>query len=282
MTAINNGPHHAHIEPTSICNLRCPTCINHIMPTERKGNLTLENLRKIVDKIATIVDISLLGMGEPLINPVFVDLAEEVKNRGIIVRTVTNGSLLHIMNVSRLLKALDELIISVDGTEPQTLQSRRPGLDPRLFWDNVKLVVQTKRELGLTTLLSFNVVINRKNVAELPSIIDKAAKFEINVLRVVNAAYFLHAENNAKRYTYERVVRDSTLPLAEQDALRGLAEQLCSKYGILLKYADMRPSAPNCWWPYGGIYITFDGFVTPCCQQMDPRVCNFGNVYRSF
>lgn len=35
----------------------------------------------------------------------------------------------------------------------------------------------------------------------------------------------------------------------------------------------------KCAWPWGGTYISSDGYVVPCCLIADPHVYNFGNVF---
>ncbi|NMB92560.1 MAG: hypothetical protein GYA31_03000, partial [Parcubacteria group bacterium] len=53
------------------------------------------------------------------------------------------------------------------------------------------------------------------------------------------------------------------------------------------KYPHLNIGAPSikkrktfCGWPFFGIFITVDGFITPCCIRMNPEVFNFGNIYQ--
>jgi len=63
-------PHFILIEPTNICNLRCPLC-----PTGRgekgrsKGKMSLDKFKRIIDEIGDyLYDIELDNWGEPLLN----------------------------------------------------------------------------------------------------------------------------------------------------------------------------------------------------------------------
>jgi len=38
----------------------------------------------------------------------------------------------------------------------------------------------------------------------------------------------------------------------------------------------------KCDWPWRSLYVTCDGYLTPCCMQgSDPELINFGNMFKS-
>ena len=55
------------IEPTNICNLRCPLCASGASILNRpKGIMGYEDFRKIIDMLpSSVTDIYLWGQGEP-------------------------------------------------------------------------------------------------------------------------------------------------------------------------------------------------------------------------
>ncbi|MDA8233932.1 MAG: radical SAM protein [Clostridia bacterium] len=120
MTQEFNFPVHAHIEPSTLCNLRCVSCPNIFLPPERKGVMSLDRFREILDKMLFLKDISLLGLGEPLINPDLLNMAREARMRGITARTVTNGMLLNKIDLESLVGYFDEFVISFVQTNEQT------------------------------------------------------------------------------------------------------------------------------------------------------------------
>ena len=56
-------------------------------------------------------------------------------------------------------------------------------------------------------------------------------------------------------------------------------KSLCDHYKLEFSFSGFGPRFRECWWPEKGVFITFDGYVTPCCMRMDPDVCNFGNLF---
>ena len=69
-TYVFGKPVHITIEPTTACNLRCPVCETGSGILKRpKGEMSLENFKKIIDKIAPHTNTILFYyMGEPFLN----------------------------------------------------------------------------------------------------------------------------------------------------------------------------------------------------------------------
>ena len=79
-TVRNNGkvdwlPYSLDIEPTIKCNLKCPMCI-HTYWNRRAVDLTVDNFKKILDGIDTLMKIKLQGIGEPLLSKHFFNLID--------------------------------------------------------------------------------------------------------------------------------------------------------------------------------------------------------------
>src|SRR5271165_3653607 len=76
------------IDPSSRCQLRCPGCeqasdaFRAALP--KKGYLTVEEFKKIVDPVAaTTLGVTLSALGEPLLNKTMVEMIEYAHSQNI-------------------------------------------------------------------------------------------------------------------------------------------------------------------------------------------------------
>lgn len=124
-------PPHIDIEPTSICNMRCPMCFQNFKDLNKNGTMDMGLYKKIIDDAAEIgiFSVRLSHRGEPLIHPEFVNMVRYAKERGIQeVSTLTNGLLLSKDKIDELYDAgLDWLNISIDGVGETYEKIRKPA-----------------------------------------------------------------------------------------------------------------------------------------------------------
>ena len=57
-----------------------------------------------------------------------------------------------------------------------------------------------------------------------------------------------------------------------------LAKKMAKERGITLIFDEEK--SPGCIWPWRSIYVTWNGFVTPCCKSLDYRAPFFGNLLK--
>ena len=145
-------PTHAHVEPSSQCNLRCTYCPvgTETGPT---GHMNPAVFRSFVDQVADhALLIALWGWGEPFVCPSVYEMIAYAHANGIRVLSSTNGHLFakreHAESVVR--SGLDALIVSLSGTTQEAYRRFRGGpLSTAL--DGVRAIVAAKRALGSRT-----------------------------------------------------------------------------------------------------------------------------------
>ena len=124
-------PPHLDIEPTMLCNMKCPMCFQQHMPIPKEGYVDFELYKKIIDECAEnkLYSIRLCHRGEPLMHPRIVDMIKYAKNKGIKeVFTLTNGLLLNERLILELYDAgLDWLQMSIDGAYDKYEKIRYPA-----------------------------------------------------------------------------------------------------------------------------------------------------------
>ena len=89
-------PRALQVEVTGACNLRCPMCLVRYRPTldRATASLSFAAFREMVDAVPDVEEITLQGLGEPLMAPDLFRIIEHAAARGIRVGFNTNATLL--------------------------------------------------------------------------------------------------------------------------------------------------------------------------------------------
>ncbi|MBI3582467.1 MAG: SPASM domain-containing protein [Nitrospinae bacterium] len=282
-----NFPHHAHIEPTTYCNIRCENCINDTVTVERRGHLSISTLKDILKMMPFIRDISLLGLGEPLMNPEILDMLEFIKSKGIVCRIATNGMLLDKIDIMKLLTSIVQCIISFDAATKSKFEELRNGSDFDRIVKNIKGLVEIRNKNKIPIEISIHTVITKRNLKEVTDIPEIASELGVDKVRFVMAVQYTKGARGkgqgAGNNNLQAPIPDTSLLIHNLEIERELMKTLddrCKRYNLGFSFTTSEKKFQACWWPNGGIYITYDGFVTPCCLRMDPLIYNFGNIFK--
>jgi len=120
------------LELSSICNLQCPMCptvSKDYTKKIKKGLMDYELATKIIDEVGgKIFSLRLSLVGEPTLNPRFLDIIKYAKEHGIReVSFLTNGSRLEVNFIKDLVRAgADWMTISIDGLGDVYNSIRKP------------------------------------------------------------------------------------------------------------------------------------------------------------
>lgn len=270
-------PNTIEIETTTRCNLNCKMC-DHSWRVDKKGNMSLENFKEIVDqfKFSWIYspDIDLTGYGEVLMNPDFLKMCEYIKSKksDTFVHFTSNFTLLTPEVAEKLIRlGVDSIYISLDGVTKETYESIRINGKWDTVISNLRSLIELKRKLNSNKpKISINCVALQENVHELPMLIQLANDLGISNISITSELLF---DKNRK-----------SLKADADDFERffGEAQLLADNYDINISTAYFIKYPINkCMNPWNKIYITYDGFLFPCCSSTAPRTRmindNFGN-----
>jgi MoaA/NifB/PqqE/SkfB family radical SAM enzyme len=127
-----------HVPPIAIfsitnrCNLRCAGCYAQAIRGDSPQELSLDQLRTIVDQAEeTGISFFVIAGGEPLVRPEIIDIARD--HRRIIFLIATNGLLLDEALMDRL-ASLPNIVpaLSIEGNQAETDGRRGAGVHERL------------------------------------------------------------------------------------------------------------------------------------------------------
>ena len=173
-TKVSGLPYEWEIDTTNICQLKCPLCHTGLGTIHRdKGVMHYDVFTKTVDQIKDhCIWLTLYSWGEPFLNRrihEFVAYAHQNKIATIISSNL-NKPLTPEMAESIIKAGLDVMIVSLDGVTQDVYEVYRVGGHLDRVLDNIRLLVQKKKELGCSTPhLEWQFIVMRQNEHQIPA-----------------------------------------------------------------------------------------------------------------
>ena len=242
-------PVHLTIEPTNICNLRCPVCETGAGVLNRpKGYMSLDAFKKILSRVGEQVNTLLFYyMGEPFLNRDSYAMIKYATRKGIYVSACTNGEVLDMDGLAE--SRLSEISFQIGGITQKTHETYRVGGDLGKTMNNLSEVIVAKSRGQISTKIQVGFIVMRHNEHEV-----ERAKRKLEAMGVD-----------------ETVIISPCVRTLEQ------GEQFLptdDKYWCYDRKAfaggDLIPRRrPNnrCWWIYYSTVVLWDGSIVPCCRD---------------
>ncbi|MBS7525354.1 tungsten cofactor oxidoreductase radical SAM maturase [Fusibacter paucivorans] len=179
-----------YIEVTTDCNFNCVTCIRHSW-TDSHCHMPWQTFESILESLVLLPELDTIhfgGFGEPMMHPHIFDMLKAVKNLGVKVEMISNGSYLTPDNIERLIALpLDTLFTSIDSPEADSYNDIRIGADFNNVTENVKAFQAAKHARKVTKPeLGIEFVAMKQNFSQLPELIQMARKLEAAHIIVSN------------------------------------------------------------------------------------------------
>lgn len=272
---LRNKPVIAQIEPTSECNLRCEMCVRDKIGIPI-GAMSFKNFKKILKELDSLFKIHLSGQGELFLNPEWFEIIKYANSRGITVFFTTNGTLLNKEIIEKICKLdIGEIGVSIDSVNKENYEEIRKGANFEMVCENVTSLVSELKKKRRKTIVSTSAVILKKNVEEIPEFVKLADKLGI---KKVGFQTIQEKKDYVDKYNSETkgfVVSggDVRLKVKMEEA-----KKIAKERGIVVIFDEAE--SPGCIWPWRSIYITWEGYVTPCCKILDYNKNYFGNILK--
>jgi len=255
-------PVSAAIEPSNICNLRCPLCAaGSGVLTRPKGYMPFDDFARIIDMLPRSVnDLYLWGQGEPFMAPDFLRMARYASSRGFRTIVSTNG---HFLDDSTgvVKSGIDVLIVSLDGADSEMYTSYRVGGDFNRVVNGIRNVADAVKKEGHGPLIELQYLVTRQNEKDIGAFTSLAQRLGAHrvVFKTVQAASLKNGLSyipDTMKHTRYRSSKNGKL---ETDKISFLGKR--------------------CLRLYYSFQIDWQGNVLPCCFDKDSRYI-MGNVFK--
>ena len=291
-------PRYLQIEPVGQCNLRCRMCPIQYRrdgpPFGPPAFMGFEDFRRLLDGFRGTEELHLQGLGEPMMHPRFFDMVRLAADRGLTVSTNSNLTLLTPARAEACVRSgLRLLCVSVDGARPETYEWIRTGARFETIVKNLELLAAARHRIGGgLPRLRLVLVVMRRNLDELPEIVDRASAWGVDEVSVQHLCHDFGEETLPAHYRDMREFVDEQTLMNEDPrrvaAVFAAARERAMKKGIPLRLPRIRPRVhppgtpgpKRCDWPWRGAYVSYDGRAMPCCMVSTPDRINFGDMLR--
>ena len=245
------------IEPTSICNLKCPECPTGANLLKRpRGMMELKHYRQLINQLSDrLIYLNLYVQGEPLMHPEFGSMVKEASDRKLYTSTSTNGHFMNETLAKNLIEnGLTRLIFSVDGTSQESYGLYRVGGNFEKVKESINQVVAAKKTAGsLFPIVAMQFLVFHHNEHELTEVRKLARSLQVDKLEIKTAQFNSFG--------------------TMRPPINALYSRYADELGKILK----RKERNRCWKQWHSATSTWDGHIAPCCYDKDADFA-FGNI----
>ena len=264
------------LELTNHCNLACTMCPReHRFGREMdKGEMDPEKAKKILDEVLPYVDsIGLTGLGETFLYKHLAELVDYIRSRntGVVLTLSTNAAFAgFIEKAAPVIGKVDTIQVSVDGLD-SVYESIRRNASFELFDANLQAL--SKMCGGSSTAIVINMVVMKENYHQMSAMVDYARRRNVAYCTFTPYSLASTTDDDAGYYRFfsSRELLDTEREL--EHAIRNEKQVAVTKCSIQAHRAFRK-----CFYPWSHFYITWNGFVSPCCAKPFPKELHFGNV----
>ena len=250
-------PYLAQIEPTNACNLKCPKCPNRL--NRRKISfMSFGTFKKIIDEMEDyLFSVGVFNMGEPFLDKDIFEMIKYAESKNIKTHLNSNMILINEKNVDDLINSgLKYITMSIDGASQETYSKYRKGGDFDRLIENIKLIIQKKREYKTHfPFLEYKFIVFKHNEHE----INKAEK----MAKDIGIDFFTLSPSCVYTPISHKL---------DKEALSMASSKINQMH-------DGNNSNKNgCYWLYKWLIVNADGGASCCCGS-NKKKNDFGNVF---
>lgn len=256
------------IEPSNICNQRCPVCETGARILKREGKLMkFEEFRYIIEQFdKNLKKIYFYFMGEPFLNKDTYKMIRYAADRGIYVVSCTNGDY---VEPEELVKCgIAEIQFQIGGITQETHQIYRIGGNLSRCLSNLQESVILKRKYWseiskekYPIRIGLGLIVMKHNEHQIKDFIKLAKEIGVDYYQIV-----LPCVRNIEQ-------GERFLPLNRK---YWIYDDKAFRNGVL---KVKTPPKNYCEWIYSTVTIQVNGDVVPCCRDPFGKYV-LGNVFK--
>src|SRR6056297_102702 len=279
-----------YVEPTTNCNLNCKTCVRHAWD-ESLGEMDYSTYNNLINELKdfnTVEKISFWGIGEPLYHDDIVKMIKEAKKLNVETQIITNGLLLDEDMAKGLLEAdLDSLVVSIDGTSPETMSNIRLGADLKKIIRNVKRFnylnnnkIRANAEIGIEYVIMKSNINVLKDLRKLAFELGASFVFLTNLLpytkSMTDEILYSRSISRSKPTNRSPLRPEVYLPPVDlnDEVVKQIAEVMGKTSSISTRQVPFDPHGGHCKFvDEGSIAVNYKGEISPCIALMHSYTC---------
>ena len=267
---------HVEMDITSRCNIRCVMCYHSFdeYAHSKAVLFPVETFDALAGALLPRAHTLTLSLGsEPTTSPYFMPILRSAATHGVPNLTFfTNGTLLHDATIAAIIETnVTQICVSVDGATASTYEAIRRGASFDTVIGNVRRLVAARAARGRPEpRLRFDVVMMKRNVHELPALVELAASLGVDAINFFHMVVYegLRTDEQSLRrhqdlsdlWLGRAVARAAELGLPISSHPRLFAEERAAEVPAGSPYTG----APYCMYPFFHVSMNSGGHVLAC------------------
>lgn len=250
---VRSHPYLLIIDPCNYCNLRCPLCPTGLNDLGRpQGMLSFEHFQRYFDPHAPyLFETYLHNWGESLINKEVYRMIEYAQQHNVGTNLSSNFVIVQDDDIDALLDCgLEYLVISLDGTSPETYSQYRIRGDYDRVIDNLGKLIERRQARGQKTpVIEWQFIVMKQNEHQIGEAEILAKKLGVDRLRFIPVGM-------PYEFTNRKEIADRWYPVSVTG--RTDSDHQEQQFGMAGKPGP-------CFYLYRSMVVNPDGGVSPCC-----------------
>ncbi|MHA2282346.1 MAG: sugar transferase [Promethearchaeota archaeon] len=247
------SPYILIVDPTNVCNLRCPLCPTGTGEIGRKPEMmSFERFKKIIDNLAPyLYEVNLHNWGEPLLNADLFKMIEYAHSKNIGTNMSTNLNTPRETDIDNLARSsLEYLIVSLDGTTDDVYKKYRRRGDFNLVMSNLRELVEIRKSLNRKTpVIEWQFIVMKHNIHQVEDARRIAKEIGVDFVRFIPVALPFAAKDKAE-------LKHEWFPKIEGSGNEGESWK---------RQFLQKPQKSACFFLYRSLTVDPNGRVAPCC-----------------
>ena len=252
-------PFQYNIEPTNICNSKCPLCPTGMGTQQRsKGQMGFIEFKTIIDQIYPYAyHLELYNWGEPFLNPEIIRMITYARRRKLVVYLSSNLNYLNESLADQVVASgLSKILVAVDGATQEVYERYRRKGDLEKVFQNLTLLLKAIKKAGRRSpFITVRMLVNRYNEREILQLRRKTE--QLGVDSFTTAPIFINTRDQGQVVEW--------LP----------KEERLSYYDYSVQELTNVWSCTDLW---ERMVINWDGGIAPCCWVEKPEY-DFGEYF---
>lgn len=261
------------MEMTHRCPLKCPYCSNPLEMDRARDEMDTATWKRVISEAAALGALQChFSGGEPMVRDDLVELVHHANGEGLYTNLITSAVLLDARRMAALAEAgLDHVQISFQGADSE-MADHIAGL--KRAHEKKLAAARLVREAGLA--LTVNAVMHRRNLHQLPAMLDLAVEAGAQRIEVAHVQYYGWALKNRAALIPTRAQLDEATRIV--DAARKRLDGILNIDYVVPDYYASRPKACMGGWARRFFNVTPSGKVLPCHAAETIGHLHFENV----
>jgi len=176
-------PSYIEIELSNKCPFKCVHCERLYWDNKVKlRDMSWDEFTLIMNSFPNLKWLAFTGIGDPWMNPIFLDAVKYVKDRNVYFELYDTFQHFTTKTAKQFVKwGVERLFVSLDAASKETYENSRVGHKWDRMIKNVKLLDKTKKKYGkVYPEINFHFVVDNNNIHEVLDCVDFVKSLNIN------------------------------------------------------------------------------------------------------